>query len=87
MLGVFLPALGMTWHHHDLVNIYNKLARLGYSFVYLTARSFSEHGSTRSYLDGVVHKTDYLPRGPILMSPKSYFSTLRIDMVMKSADV
>lgn len=82
-----MPIFGVTWHHHDLVSIYNKLKTMGYEIIYLTARSYSDYDNTRSYIDGVVHGKEMLPRGPILMSPKSFFTTLRADMVVKNADV
>lgn len=77
----------MNWHYHDLINIYKKLSDRGYLFIYLTSRTFSEYKSTRTYIEGVVHGKERLPKGPIFMYPKTFFTVLRTDMVMKNADV
>jgi phosphatidate phosphatase PAH1 len=87
VLGYVLPAMGFTWHYHDLISIYNKLVKQGYTIIYLTARSFSEYGYTRRYLDTVKHDTLLLPRGPLLMYPKSFMSVMRSEIVAKTADV
>jgi phosphatidate phosphatase LPIN len=87
VLGYILPALGIDWHYHSLVNIYKKLEQRGFKIVYLTARSFGEFRNTRTYLDGVVSGADRLPRGPILLSPQSFVGTLRTDIVTKTSDV
>lgn len=55
--------------------------------MYLTARSFSEMKSTRNYIEGVKHGEYKLPKGPILMYPKSFMSVLKTDIVTKTADV
>ena len=87
MLGYILPAIGFTWHYHDLISIYNKLKKQGYTIIYLTARSFSEYGYTRRYLESVKHDTFLLPKGPLLMYPKSFMSVMRSEIVAKTADV
>ncbi len=77
----------MSWHYHDLINIYKKLSDRGYHFIYLTSRTFSDYKSTRSYIEGVVHDKEKLPPGPIFMYPKTFFGVLRTDVITKTADV
>lgn len=87
MLGIILPAIGINWHYHDLVSIFTKVIARGYSLVYLTARTFSDYSGTRKYIEELGHKDHTLPRGPILMYPKSFINVLRTDLVTKTADV
>lgn len=87
MLGIILPAIGINWHYHDLLSIFTKVAARGYNLVYLTARTFSDYSGTRKYIEELGQKDHRLPRGPILMYPKSFINVLRTDLVTKTADV
>lgn len=87
MLGYLLPAVGFNWHYHDLISIYCKIAAQGYTIVYLTARSFSEYSYTRKYIESVKHGEFRLPKGPLLMYPKSFMSVMKSEIVAKTADV
>ena len=82
-----MPAIGINWHYHDLVSIFKKIKERGYNLVYLTARTFSDYSGTRKYIEELGHKDHKLPRGPILMYPKSFINVLRTDLVTKTADV
>lgn len=84
---MILPAIGINWHYHDLVSIFTKVSARGYSLAYLTARTFSDYSGTRKYIEDLGKKDYKLPRGPILMYPKSFINVLRTDLVTKTADV
>ena len=87
VLGYILPIFGVQWHYNELVGTYKKLEDLGYKIVYLTARTMSDYKTTKEYLATVKHKDDLLPKGPLFLHPRSFFLSLKSDIVNKNADV
>ena len=52
-----LPKLGLSSHHHPgVVQLFDLLARRGYTIVYLTARSMAQDEDTRNYLFHTLQK-------------------------------
>lgn len=87
ILGYILPLLGYNYHFEGLMDLYNDIESNNYQFVYLTARSIHEYKATRSYIDGTREGSKRLPKGPILMYPKSLMGILKNDLITKRSDV
>ena len=73
-----------------MIDILDKIFKMGYIIVYLTSRSIIEYDQTRKYLSEIksnIDKSLRLPPGPILMYPYSFISSLKNDFVTKQSNV
>ncbi|VDP89605.1 unnamed protein product [Echinostoma caproni] len=86
LLGHLLPMLGHDWTHDGVACLYDRIARNGYRFVYLSARALGQAGITRSYLRHVVQEELKLPDGPILLSPNSLLHALHQEVIEKKPE-
>jgi phosphatidate phosphatase PAH1 len=75
--GHILPMIGKDWTHAGICSLYTKVAKNGYEFVYLTARSMSQQEQTRKFLWSIEQDGGMtLPRGPVLTAPDRFFTAL-----------
>ena len=65
LLGHGAGAIGVSYNHDGVVNLFNAIKTNGYQIVYLSARPVALASSTRRYL-----RTSGLPDGPVLVSDK-----------------
>ena len=87
VLGHILPAAGRDWAHEGIVDTYNQIAAKGYKFLYLTARNIGAADRTRSYVCNLKQEEQYLPLGPILLSPNRLFSAIMKEVVYKTPHI
>jgi len=79
--GLFFYKLGYDWTHDNVVNLYNMIAKNGYRFVYLTARSVKVQSATRTYLE----KID-VPDNPIFCAPHNLLSCVTTEFWKTTAE-
>ncbi|XP_053430536.1 phosphatidate phosphatase LPIN3 isoform X2 [Nycticebus coucang] len=86
-LGHILPQLGKDWTHQGITSLYHKIHLNGYKFLYCSARAIGMADLTKGYLQWVSERGCGLPKGPILLSPSSFFSALHRDVIEKKPEV
>jgi len=79
--GLFFYKLGYDWTHDNVVNLYKMIAKNGYRFVYLTARSVKVQSATRTYLE----KID-VPDNPIFCAPHNLLSCVTTEFWKTTAE-
>jgi len=84
VMGHIATFFGKDWTHPGLCSLYSKIAKNGYHFVYLTARSVSQVEQTRQFLFNVEQDGTRLPHGPVLTAPEKLFSALQQELSKKS---
>uniref|UniRef100_G1PU44 phosphatidate phosphatase n=1 Tax=Myotis lucifugus TaxID=59463 RepID=G1PU44_MYOLU len=85
-LGHILPQLGKDWTHQGITSLYHKIHLNGYKFLYCSARAIGM-ADTKGYLQWVSNRGCALPKGPILLSPSSFFSPLHREVIEKKPEV
>lgn len=84
VLGHLFTFIGRDWTHPGICSLYNKVARNGYHFVYLTARSVSQIEATRNFLMGVRQDGEGLPPGPVITAPDKIWNALTQEVTKRS---
>uniref|UniRef100_A0A7S3XFC2 LNS2/PITP domain-containing protein n=1 Tax=Picocystis salinarum TaxID=88271 RepID=A0A7S3XFC2_9CHLO len=83
MLGHLMPIVGKDWSHSGVANLFTNIKENGYVVVYLSSRSIGQASRTRDYLMNVIQDGEYLPYGPVLISPDGIFPSLYREVVLK----
>uniref|UniRef100_A0A095BXF5 Phosphatidate phosphatase LPIN1 n=1 Tax=Schistosoma haematobium TaxID=6185 RepID=A0A095BXF5_SCHHA len=60
-LGQLMPLVGMDWTHHNIAQLYNKIANNGYKFIYLSSRPIGQARATRKFLYTIQQDNYRLP--------------------------
>lgn len=81
-LGHLFTMVGKDWTHPDVASLYTRIARNGYTMVYLTSRAIGQAAYTRGYLAGIIQDRFQLPDGPLIMSPDRLFTALRREVLV-----
>jgi phosphatidate phosphatase LPIN len=76
VLGHILPIIGKDWAQSGVANLFTKIKKNGYKFLYLSARAIGQARVTREYLRSIRQGDICLPDGPLLLSPTSLMSAL-----------
>lgn len=82
--GHILPMIGRDWTHAGICSLYSKVAKNGYEFVYLTARSMAQQEQTRNFLWSIEQDGTSLPRGPVMTAPDRFFTALTQEVSKKA---
>lgn len=85
VLGQVLTRFGRDWSQCDVAELYHKIFKNDYKFVYLSARSISQSESTRSLIDNVKQNNYCLPKGPLLLNPSDLLSSLSSELIFKKS--
>lgn len=83
VLGHVLPAVGGTWAHNGVVELYNRIKDNGYRMIYLSSRAIGHSHMTKQYLKSVTQDEKHLPAGPVLLSPTSTMRALKREVIDK----
>lgn len=81
VLGTLMPLLGRDWSHAGVARLYASIAANGFQMIYLTSRAIGQANITRSYIRGLKQDGQYLPEGPILMSPDRLMASFRREVI------
>jgi hypothetical protein len=84
VLGHILPRIGKDWTHPGLCELYSNIARNGYEFLYVTARSVSQIESTKSFVFSITQKGVSLPKGPVITAPDRIWDALTQEVGKRS---
>lgn len=85
LLGMVLPIVSLDWSHADIVQLYTKLVKRGYTIIYLTARNTGLYQTTLDYLKSLTQNNLKLPEGPLVMNPASLMESFKQDIILKTA--
>ena len=77
VLGHVIPAIGGTWAHTGVAELYTRIKNNGYKMVYLSSRAIGQSHTTKQYLKSVAQDSKQLPDGPVLLSPTSIITAFR----------
>ena len=80
-LGHLFSMVGKDWTHPGIANLYTKVHRNGYEFLYLTSRAIGQADWTRIYLRGIEQNRYNLPDGPVIMSPDRLIAALKREVI------
>ncbi|KAF7635477.1 LNS2 domain-containing protein [Meloidogyne graminicola] len=78
VLGHVIPAIGGTWAHSGVAELYTRIKNNGYQMVYLSSRAIGQSHYTKTYLQSIAQGSQTLPDGPVLLSPTS--KLLNVDL-------
>uniref|UniRef100_A0A915DRG5 LNS2/PITP domain-containing protein n=1 Tax=Ditylenchus dipsaci TaxID=166011 RepID=A0A915DRG5_9BILA len=86
VLGHVIPAIGGTWAHTGVAELYTHIKSNGYRMIYLSSRAIGLSHHTKNYLKNVKQGTKKLPDGPVLLSPTSVLMALRKEVIERRPD-
>ncbi|CAB3397770.1 unnamed protein product [Caenorhabditis bovis] len=81
VLGHVIPAIGGTWAHAGVAELYTRIKNNGYKMVYLSSRAIGQSHTTKQYLKSVAQDSKQLPDGPVLLSPTSILTAFRREVI------
>uniref|UniRef100_A0A1I7U2A9 LNS2 domain-containing protein n=1 Tax=Caenorhabditis tropicalis TaxID=1561998 RepID=A0A1I7U2A9_9PELO len=81
VLGHVIPAVGGTWAHNGVAELYNRIKDNGYRMIYLSSRAIGHSHMTKQYLKSVTQDGKHLPDGPVLLSPTSTMRALKREVI------
>ncbi|CAI4227076.1 unnamed protein product [Auanema sp. JU1783] len=81
VLGHVIPAIGGTWAHSGVAELYTHIKNNGYKMVYLSSRAIGQSHTTKQYLRSVAQNSRQLPDGPVLLSPTSVLMAFRREVI------
>lgn len=84
ILGHLFYMIGKDWKKDKIVELLQKMRRKGYQIVYLSARSVDQMDYTRGYLAWVTSQGDFLPDGPVILSPNGIYTSLAREITSTS---
>jgi len=82
--GQIFHTIGKQWFHNDVAELYDKIARNNYRFVYLSARSILQSRISKSLINTVKQDDYSLPNGPLLLNPSGLLTSLTIELTQNS---
>ncbi|CAG0880000.1 unnamed protein product [Cyprideis torosa] len=86
VLGHILPIIGRDWSQSDVAQLFTKISRNGYRFLYLSARAIGQAHITREYLRSIRQGDVCLPNGPLLLNPASLISAFHREVIVKKPE-
>ncbi|ETN82151.1 LNS2 protein [Necator americanus] len=81
VLGHVIPAIGGTWAHAGVAELYTRIKNNGYKMVYLSSRAIGQSHTTKQYLRSIAQDSKQLPDGPVLLSPTSVLIAFRREVI------
>lgn len=81
VLGHIIPAIGGTWAHAGVAELYSRIRNNGYHIVYLSSRAIGQSYQTKNYLASVTQGSKSLPDGPVLLSCSSVLMAFRKEVI------
>ncbi|CAI2354951.1 unnamed protein product [Caenorhabditis sp. 36 PRJEB53466] len=81
VLGHVIPAIGGTWAHTGVAELYTRIKNNGYKMVYLSSRAIGQSHTTKQYLKSIAQDSKQLPDGPVLLSPTSIITAFRREVI------
>eukprot|EP00049_Salpingoeca_infusionum_P005797 m.96966 g.96966 ORF g.96966 m.96966 type:complete len:817 (+) comp13089_c0_seq1:254-2704(+) len=87
VLGHAASFVGTDWTHPGVAQLFSKIEKNGYQFLYLSSRSIGQSLKTKEYLANILQNdTHYLPDGPVLLSPASLFQSLHREVILRKPE-
>ena len=84
VLGHILPKIGRDWTHPGICELYTNIARNGYQFLYVTARSVSQIESTKQFVFSIRQGNHRLPNGPLITAPDRLWDAITQEVGKRS---
>uniref|UniRef100_A0A915NG02 LNS2/PITP domain-containing protein n=1 Tax=Meloidogyne floridensis TaxID=298350 RepID=A0A915NG02_9BILA len=81
VLGHVIPAIGGTWAHSGVAELYTRIKNNGYQMVYLSSRAIGQSHYTKTYLQSIAQGSQTLPDGPVLLSPTSVLMAFKKEVI------
>lgn len=75
--------IGKDWTHSGVAELFDKISKNDYLFLYLSSRPLSQIRYTRKYLAGVKQNGYLLPTGPVLHSPDGLFGAIYREIILR----
>ncbi|KAL3106206.1 hypothetical protein niasHT_016893 [Heterodera trifolii] len=86
VLGHVIPAIGGTWAHSGVAELYTGIKKNGYQMVYLSSRAIGQSHYTKTYLQNFAQGSRTLPDGPVLLSPSSVLMAFRKEVIERKPE-
>ncbi|CAD5230126.1 unnamed protein product [Bursaphelenchus xylophilus] len=86
VLGHVIPAIGGTWAHAGVAELYTRIKNNGYRMVYLSSRAIGQSHYTKTYLQSIAQGSRMLPDGPVLLSPTSVLMAFRKEVIERKPE-
>ncbi|KAI6236792.1 LNS2 protein [Aphelenchoides besseyi] len=86
VLGHVIPAIGGTWAHAGVAEIYTQIKNNGYRMIYLSSRAIGQSHYTKTYLQSLAQGSRMLPDGPVLLSPTSVLMAFRKEVIERKPE-
>lgn len=86
LLGHVFAMVGKDWTQSGVAELFTKIDRNGYKFLYLSARAISQSQSTRDYLSKIKQGGEKMPDGPVLLNPTSVMAALHREVIKRQPE-
>eukprot|EP00042_Codosiga_hollandica_P046276 m.484758 g.484758 ORF g.484758 m.484758 type:complete len:787 (-) comp57204_c0_seq4:21-2381(-) len=84
VMGHAATFFGRDWTHSGVANLFSKIEKNGYKFLYLSSRGISYAEATREYLRNIKQEHgSTLPDGPVFLYPESLMAAIRREIIEK----
>ena len=84
LLGQMIPMAGLSfWLKDSLLRLFDRIAKNGYHFIYLTSRPVSMVSLTKNYIAAASSDGLGLPVGPVFCMPYSFSNALKSELLLK----
>lgn len=84
--GHVYTMIGKDWTHSGVAELFDKISKNDYIFLYLSSRPLSQIRYTRKYLTSVKQNGYSLPIGPILHSPDGIFGAIYREIISRKPE-
>ena len=85
VMGHVMPRFGNDWSHPGIADLFTKISKNGYQFIYLTARAIGQSEPTRAYIYSLRQENGerMLPEAPIVMSPDRLMRSFNREVILR----
>lgn len=87
LVGHLYGMMNKDYTQLGIAELYTRIFKNGYRFLYLSSRPMSFYQTTKAYIDRIEQNGYRMPEGPILLSSYNIFSSIYKEVVLKKPHV
>ncbi|KAM0679211.1 lipin Ned1 [Binucleata daphniae] len=78
--------MGKDWTHYGIAELFTRIEKNKYRFIYLSSRPIEQIAVTKKYLNNILQDGYQLPKGPILLSPNGIFGAIYTELILRKPE-
>ncbi|KAL0476507.1 phosphatidate phosphatase [Acrasis kona] len=81
--GFLYTQMGKDYTHEGISKLYTSIHKLGYKFIYLTARPITQATATRVYIESIHQNKHVMPSGPVITTPNRLMMAMAREVIIR----